>query len=170
MIYILPIILLSIFIYALVKNVPAYDHFVSGAKSAFNLVLSILPYLVAIFIFIELMNASGISKWLAVALSPILEFFGIPAELSELIILRPFSGSGSLAIVENIYSTYGVDSYVGICASVIVGASDTVFYVVSVYFSTIKIKKMRYLIPVCLIACFSGCVISCLLVKLFVRF
>lgn len=170
MIYILPVILLSIFIYALIKNVPAYDHFISGAKTAFDLVLSILPYLVAIFIFIELMNASGISHWLATTLSPALEFLGIPSELSELIILRPFSGSGSLAIVENIYSTYGVDSHVGICASVIVGASDTVFYVISIYFSTVKIKKMRYLLPVCLIACFCGCVISCLLVKLFVKF
>ena len=167
MIYVLPIILISVFIYSLIKNIPAYDHFVNGAKSAFDLVLSILPYLVAIFIFIELMTISGISEWLAKTLSPILTFLGIPAELSELIILRPFSGSGSLAILENIYKTYGVDSYVGLCASVIVGASDTVFYVVSVYFSTIKIKKMRYLLPVCLISCLAGSVCACLFVRLF---
>ena len=167
MIYVLPIILISVFVYSLIKNIPAYDHFIHGAKSAFDLVLSILPYLVAIFIFIELMTISGISEWLAKTLSPILTFLGIPAELSELIILRPFSGSGSLAILENIYKTYGVDSYVGLCASVIVGASDTVFYVISVYFSTIKIKKMRYLLPVCLISCFIGSVCACLFVRLF---
>ena len=167
MIYVLPIILASVLIYCTIKNVPAYDHFVSGAKSAFDLVLSIFPYLVAIFVFIELLNQSGLSAWLATTLSPVLVTLGIPSELSELIILRPFSGSGSLAILQNIYSKYGTDSYVGLCASVVVGASDTVFYVVSVYFSTIKIKKMRYLLPVCLIACFVGSVAACLLVKLF---
>ena len=167
MIYVLPAILISVFIYCLIKNIPAYDHFVSGAKTAFNLVLSILPYLVAIFIFIELMTISGISSWLSKTLSPELSLLGIPAELSELIILRPFSGSGSLGILENIYKTHGVDSYIGLCASVIVGASDTVFYVISVYFSTIKIKKMRYLLPVCLIACFVGSVCACWFVRLF---
>lgn len=167
MIYILPIILIFVFLYSLIKNIPAYDNFVNGVKSAFNLVLSIFPYLVAIFIFIELMNISGLSSWLAKTLSPVLSFLQIPSELSELIILRPFSGSGSLALLENIYAQYGVDSYVGLCASVIVGASDTVFYVISIYFSTIKIRKMRYLLPVCLISCLVGSIMACLFVKWF---
>lgn len=167
MIYILPLILISIFIYCLIKNIPAYDHFVDGAKKSFSLVLSILPYLIAIFIFIELMTVSGISTWLTTALSPVLEILGIPKELAELIILRPFSGSGSLGLVENIYNKHGVDSYISLCASVIVGASDTIFYVISVYFSTIKINKFRYLLPVCLIACFVGSIASCLFVRWF---
>ena len=131
MIYVLPIVLILIFVYALIKKVPAYDHFIKGAKEAFSLVLSIFPYLVAIFIFVELLKVSGVSAWLTTVLTPVLKFVGIPPELAELIVLRPFSGSGSLAIVQDIYLNHGVDSYVGRCASVVVGASDTVFYVLS---------------------------------------
>lgn len=169
MIYVLPIAFILIFIYSLIKNIPAYDHFVNGAKTSFDLILSIFPYLVAIFIFIELLNISGISDYICNVCAPILKFLGIPVELSELIILRPFSGSGSLAIVQDIYINYGADSYIGRCASVVVGASDTIFYVVSVYFSTIKVKHFRYLLPVCLIACFLGSVSACWLVKLFMN-
>lgn len=167
MIYVLPVAFILIFIYSLIKKVPAYDHFVKGAKDSFNLVLSIFPYLVAIFIFVELLDISGVGAWFSNLLAPVLDLVGIPAELSKLIILRPFSGSGSLGILKDIYINYGIDSYVGRCASVIVGASDTVFYVVSVYFSTTNIKRFRYLLPVCLIACFVGSMVSCWLVKLF---
>jgi len=166
--YVLPVAFILIFLYSLIKNIPAYDHFVAGAKSAFDLVLSIFPYLVAIFIFVELLLRSGVGDFLTKALSPVLKFVGVPPELAELVILRPFSGSGSLGILKNIYLTYGAESYIGLCASVIVGASDTVFYVVSVYFSTTNIKRFRYLIPVCLAACACGTIMSCWLVKLFV--
>lgn len=162
-----PVLLLLLFAYCLIKNIPAYDHFVKGCSTAVELVISIFPFLVAIFVFVELMNVSGISAWLADVCSPALKVFGIPGEIAELIILRPFSGNGSLAIVRDIYTKYGVDSYVSRCASVVLGASDTVFYVVAVYFSTTKIKKLLYTVPVCLIASFVGSVVACLLVRIF---
>ena len=167
MIYILPLLLIFIFFYCLIKKVPAYDHFINGAKTSFDLILSIFPYLVAIFIFVELLNISTINEFLVKTLSPVLSFLGIPSELSELIILRPFSGSGSLALLKDIYITYGADSYISRCASVIVGASDTTFYVLSIYFSTIKIKQFKYLLPVCLLSSFLGSLASCWLMKLF---
>ena len=123
--------------------------------------------MVAIFVFVELMKVSGVSDWLSIKIAPVLEALGIPAELSELIILRPFSGNGSLAIVRDIYATYGVDSYIARCASVVIGASDTIFYVVAVYFSTTKVKKLRYTIPVCLIASLVGSITACWFVRLF---
>lgn len=162
-----PVILLLLFLYCIIRNIPAYDHFVKGCSNAISLVISIFPFLVAIFLFVELMNVSGISVLLANFCSPALEFFGIPKELSELIILRPFSGNGSLAIVRDIYAKYGVDSYVGHCASVVLGSSDTVFYVVAVYFSTTKIKRLLYTVPICLIASFVGSVVACLLCRIF---
>lgn len=166
-IYVLPIIFIILFVYCLIKKVPAYDYFIKGSSGAFDLVLSIMPYLVAIMIFASLMNVSGVSMYLAKAFSPIFEFCGIPSELSELVLLRPFSGNGSLAILKNILITYGPDSYIGRCASVIVGASDTVFYVVAVYFSTTNVKRLGYTIPVCLFASFVGTVVSCLICRLF---
>lgn len=167
MIYIIPIIFVSIFVYCLVKNIPAYDFFVKGSKEAVGLVVSILPYLCAIFIFVSLMDVSGISDILCKVTEPILKIVGIPTELSKLVVLRPFSGNGSLAIVKDIYINYGADSYIGRCASVVVGASDTIFYVTAVYFSTINIKNMRYIIPVCIIACFVGSTMACLFVRIF---
>ena len=167
MIYVLPILLVALFIYCFLKNIPAYNHFTSGAKTALDLIISIFPFLVAIFIFIEIMKISGVSAFLVQTFSPILSFLGIPPELSELVILRPFSGSGSLGILKNIYLNYGVDSHISLCASVIVGASDTLFYVTSIYLSTTKITKTKYLIPVALFACFLGTITSCLFVKIF---
>jgi len=167
MIYVLPVLLVLLFLYCFIKKIPAYDHFTKGAKESVSLIISIFPYLVAIFIFVEIMKFSGVSKFLIDTFSPILSFLGIPPELSELVILRPFSGSGSLGLLKNIYLTYGVDSYISRCASVIVGASDTLFYVVSIYFSTIKVNKFKYLIPVALFACFLGSISGCLFVKLF---
>ena len=167
MIYVVPTLFIIIFIYCIIKNIPAYDFFVKGCSEAVSLVISIFPYLCAIFIFVSLMDASGISDKLCVVCEPFLSFVGIPKELSKLIILRPFSGNGSLAIVKDIFIQYGVDSYIGRCASVVVGASDTIFYVTAVYFSTTNVKRLRYTIPVCIIASFFGSVASCFLVRIF---
>ena len=167
MIYVLPLLLIILFIYCFIKNIPAYTHFTNGAKKSLGLIASIFPFLVAIFIFIEIMKISGISDILVKYLSTPLHFIGIPPELAELVILRPFSGSGSLGILKNIYLTYGVDSYISLCASVIIGASDTLFYVISIYLSTTNITKTKYLIPVALFSCFLGTLTSCFFVRLF---
>lgn len=167
MIYVVPVLFLIIFIYCIIKNVPAYDFFVKGCSEAVSLVISIFPYLCAIFIFVTLMDVSGISDKLCIACEPFLSAVGIPKELSKLIILRPFSGNGSLAIVKEIFINYGVDSYISKCASVVVGASDTIFYVTAVYFSTTNVKKLRYTIPICIVASFCGSVASCFFVRLF---
>lgn len=166
-VFIVPALFLLLFIYCIIKNIPAYDHFVQGCSQAASLVISIFPFLVAIFVFVELMNVSGISDWLGVAFAPVLNVLGIPQELSELIILRPFSGNGSLAIVRDIFAKYGVDSYIGRCAAVVVGASDTVFYVVAIYFSTTKIKRLLYAVPICLLASLVGSVVACLFCRIF---
>lgn len=165
--YILPIIVFILLIFCIFKNLPAYDYFTSGAKESFNLILSIFPYLVAIFIFIELMNSSSLTTHLSNLLAPVLNFLGIPPALSKIVLLRPFSGAGSLGLLKEIYLAFGPDSIEGRCASVVVGASDTIFYCVAIYLSTTKIKKLKYLIPVCLIASLCGTLCACLLVRLF---
>ena len=86
--------------------------------------------------------------------------------LIELVLLRPFTGSGSLALLSEIFNTYGTDSYIGRCASVIIGSSETVFYVSAVYFAKTSVKKLSYAIPVSLIATFIGAIVSCLLVRI----
>src|SRR5690554_2156186 len=163
---IIPFLLLITLLYALIKNIPVYDSFVEGAKEAITLVVKILPYIAVIMLAIELMQISGLSRILGKAVSPVFGFLGIPTELSELLILRPLSGSGSLSLLEKIYEDYGVDSYVARCASVIMGCSDTILYIVAVYFSTSKDKKSGLAIPISLAATFLGAILSCALCRI----
>lgn len=164
--YIIPIFIALLLIYSAVRRVPVFNCFIEGAKDAARLVLTIFPYLAAIFIVISLFKISGLSSALASACEPFFNALGIPEELTELIVVRSMSGSGSIALLEDIYTTYGADSYPARCASVIVSSSETVFYIAALYFSNTKVKKMRYAVPVALISTFIGVIISCLLCRI----
>ncbi|GAB1476300.1 spore maturation protein [Bacillota bacterium] len=121
-----------------------YDSFVVGAKEGIATAVEILPFIIAIFIGIEAMVSSGAMEYLEDLIGPLLEIMGIPRELSTLILLRPVSGSGSLALVERIVSVYGADSFLGNAASVMAGSCETVFYVIAVYFGATAVKKIRH--------------------------
>ncbi len=164
--YVIPSILVLLVLFATIKRLNVYDAFVDGGKESLSLVKDVFPYLTAIFILIELFKISGLTAYLTKILAPPLAFFGVPKEVAEVLILRPFSGAGSIALLENIFIEYGADSYVGKCASVIIGSSETIFYVCAVYFSKVKVKNLRHAIPISLIASFFGAVIGCLLVRL----
>ena len=165
--YIIPIFIILILCYSLIKRINAYECFVSGARTAIDLCINTFPYLVAIFCVVELLAISGISSIISKTSAPIFNFFGIPSELTEFLILRPFTGSGSIGMLSNIFSQYGPDSYISKCACIIMSCSETTFYVVAVYFSTTKIKKLRYVIPVCLLSAFIGSILACSLCKIF---
>ena len=165
-ILIIPILLLLLIIYATIKRVNCYATFVLGAKRALELCYNLFPYLIAIFFALELFIVSGIVTVLSNILAPVLTFFGIPAELSELLLIRPFSGSGGLAVLQNIFTQYGVDSYISRCGCVLVGSSETIFYVATIYFSQTKVKKLWYAIPLALLACFVGAIVGCLICKI----
>lgn len=158
---IIPIFIISIIIYGRVKKVDPYASFITGCKTSFKMVLYMFPYLIAMFIAISLFRVSGLSLYLCDFLSPIFTFLGVPAELTEFVIIRPFSGSASLVTLKEIYSLYGVDSYIGRCASVIIGGSDTVFYICSVYFSGTSIKKTLLALPISLICNIFSAVLAC---------
>lgn len=166
-IYLLPVLILSIFVYAKMKKVNVYTSFIGGAKQSIGIVVGIFPYLVTIMIMVELIKISGLASLMAKVVSPLFSFLGIPTELCELVLLKPFSGNGSLAILNDIFARYGVDSYAGRCASVIVGSCDTVFYVTTLYCSQTKVKKLSYAVPVALLATLLGAIVSCLLCKIF---
>ena len=163
--YIVPVFIVSIIILGFYKKVNIYDSFVEGAKESLKRVVSIFPYIATMMIAVEVFSLSGIADKLSELLKPIFNIFGIPSELCHLLVIRPLSGNGSIAMLENIFETYGVDSYISKCASVIVGSNETIFYVVSLYFSSLKTKKLRYTIPVSLITMFIGVVISCFICR-----
>ena len=165
--YIIPIFIIIVLLFSLFKNINAYESFVAGGRQAVDLCINTFPYLVAIFVVVELLAISGVSSLIAKATAPVFNLFGIPAELTEFLVLRPFSGSGSMAMLSNLFSTYGADSYIAKCACVIMSCSETTFYVVAVYFSTTKIKKLKYTIPVCLLSAFIGSVLACAFCRIF---
>lgn len=164
--YIIPVLIVGLVVYSLIKKKNAYAAFVLGAKSSFDLVLLSFPYIVAIFIAIEVFVVSGLSSALADAVAPVLSWVGIPKELCELLLIKPFSGCGSLAILENIYSTYGVDSYLARAGSCIAGSSEAVFYVAAVFFSKTQVTKFRYGIWAALFANLLGAIAACFFVRI----
>jgi spore maturation protein B len=161
--YFIPILFLLILVYALFKKVKPYNAFTNGAKSAIPFASSIFPYLVSIFVLTELFETSGLSDIITSIISPIFKGFGIPNELSKLVLIKPFSGSGALAVLSDIYNTYGVDSYLSRCASVIYGSSETVFYIAAVYFAGAKTKNLTLPIIISLVASFFSCAFACLI-------
>lgn len=162
---IVPLLFLSLFLYALLKKVKLYDSFTAGIKGAVPLVLSLFPYLAAILILCELFEGSGLSALFTRLLSPVCGILGIPPELSKLLLLKPFSGSGATALLSELITTYGADSYIGRCACVVYGSSETVFYILAVYFAGIKRKGMVKPVLIALFANFAGAVLGCLLCR-----
>ena len=164
--YFIPVFFLIILLVSLFKKVKPYDAFTQGAKSAIPFAVSVFPYLVSIFVMTELFEISGLSALLTKVLSPVFGFLGIPDELTKLVLIKPFSGSGALALLSEIFSTYGVDSYLSRCACVIYGSSETVFYVAAVYFAGAKTHKLLKPIVISLVASFFSCVFGCFICKI----
>lgn len=165
-VYILPILFIFVFIYSYRKKVNTYETFISGAKGAIRLAIDIFPYIATIMIAVSLLQISGITAFIGNLLSPIFVALGIPQELCEFIILRPFTGSGSLGLIKDIITKYGADSYITRSACCIMGCSETIFYVATVYTSQTKIKKLLYAIPIALFVSMIGAILCCLLCKI----
>ncbi len=164
-IYILPVLFVALFLYGFFKKINTYDTFVKGAKGAIELTISIFPYIACIMIAVALLRVSGVTEFLAKLLTPVFKFLGIPPELCELVLLRPFTGSGSYALLNDVFTQFGPDSYISRCACVIMGCSETIFYVATVYFSQTKVKKLLYAIPCALLASIFGAIVGCLLCR-----
>ena len=161
----IPILIAFVLIYALIKGVDAYSGFVKGAKGSLPLMASLLPYIIAMFVAIDLFRNSGLSGYLCKFLSPLFNLIGVPSEVCELVLIRPFSSNAGYVILKDIFSTYGVDSYIGKCASVIMGSSDTIFYVSSIYFASTKVKKTGLTIPIALVCNVACCILACFCCK-----
>lgn len=165
--YVIPLIFLTVLLISSLKKRNAYSVFIEGTKSAISLMCEVFPFLLAVMTAVELFRASGVSATVSQFFAPVLSLVGIPKELTELILIRPLSGAGAMAVLDNIFTLYGTDTYIGACASLIYGSSETVFYVSSIYFSKSQVKNLRYAIPVALVSTFVGCIVGCLLLRTF---
>lgn len=164
--FIIPIIVLFIIIYGLLKKVDIYDSFTEGVLEGLKMVLNIFPTIFTMCISINVLLSSNIINDLTNILSPLLNFLRFPEELLSISLMRPISGSSSLVLLNNILETHGPDSFVGRVASVLQGSTDTTIYILSLYFSSVGIKKSKYALPVGLLADFSAIIISIIVVSL----
>ena len=156
--YALPFIIVLILTVALFKKVPVYEEFTEGAKDGFRVAINIIPYLVAIIVGISMFRASGAMDSFAGMLAPLLSKFSVPADSLPIMITRSLSGSATLGLFTDIAHKFGPDAYVTKLCAVIVGSSETTFYVLSVYFGSVGIKKFRYAVATGLLADFVGIV------------
>ncbi len=153
--YILPLMILLILCMALYKKIPVYEEFIEGAKDGFNVAVSIIPYLVAIIVAVSMFKASG-----AIDIIQNLVHNIIPADIVPLIITRPLSGSAALGVFSEIVSSTGADSYITKLAAIMIGSSETTFYVLAVYFGAVGIKKYRYALLTGIIADVTNIVLA----------
>ena len=162
-VYIIPVVICIIIVFGLFKRVPLFDTFIAGAKEGFQSSISILPSLVGLIMAVTMLSASGALELFTNWIAPVADFLGFPAQVLPLALLRPISGSGSTAVLTEIFQNYGA------VASVMMGSTETTFYAIAVYFGSVGIKKTRHAIPAALMADTTGYIMSVLAVNLFFR-
>ncbi len=155
-----PLVVFGIVGYAVSKKVPVYDEFVKGAKKGFGTVIQIMPTLVGLMVAVGILRASGFLDFLGNLIGRLTDCVGFPASLVPLAIVRMFSSSAATGLLLDVFKEYGTDSYIGRLASIIMCCTETIFYTMSVYFMTAKIKKTRYTLPGALVATSAGIIAS----------
>lgn len=164
-VFAVPVMIALIVGYGLSKKINVFESFSEGARSGIESMFGIVAPLVGLIVGISMLRASGVLDMLTGFLSPLTSTLGIPSEIMPLALLRPVSGSGSLAIVNDIFGNYGTDSLVGRIASVMMGSTETTFYTIAVYFGAVGIRNSRYTARAALVADFVGMVMSVAIVK-----
>ena len=165
--YLIPVLIALILLFGFLRKVPLFDTFLEGAKEGLKSTVSIAPALIGLITAVTMLKASGALDLFTAAIRPVASFLGLPPEVMPLTLLRPVSGSGSIAILDQIFSTCGPDSFAGRVAAVMMGSTETTFYAIAVYFGAVGIKKTRHTIPAAVTADTASFLISALAGRLF---
>ena len=164
---VVPVLLAAISAIGFGKKVDIYSALTHGAEEGLAVLLRIVPSLVGLLTAVGMFRASGAMEWLSGLLAPVLGWLGIPAESTPLLLIRPISGSGALAVATDLIRSHGPDSYIGRVAAVMLGSTVTTFYTIAVYFGSAGIHRTRYAVPAALAADLTGFAASALAVRLF---
>lgn len=165
--YVVPAVVLLIVVFGLWRRVPVFDSFVEGAKEGLRSSAAILPTLVGLIMAVSMLSASGALDMLSSFLAPVAGALGLPPQVMPLALIKPVSGSGSTAVLTQIFKDNGPDSLAGRVASVMAGSTETTFYAIAVYYGSVGIKKTRHTVPASLAADAAAFVLSSLTVRLF---
>lgn len=165
--YFIPLVVIIIIIYGIYKKIDIFDTFIIGVKEGMKLSINLFPTIFAMIIAITMITDSGIINYICNIMRPIFIKIAFPTEVIPLAILRPISGSSSLVVLNDILTRYGTDTLIGRLASVMQGSTDTTIYIISMYFTSVGIKKIRYSLIVGLLADLLSVIISFIMVNVF---
>lgn len=165
--YAIPFIIVGFVVFGMAKKVKVYESFTEGAKEGFTTAVRIIPFLVAMLVAIGAFRASGAMDLITKALSPITSKIGMPGEVLPMAFMRPLSGGGAQGLMSDLITTHGPESLIGRMAAVMMGSTETTFYVIAVYFGAVAVKKQRHTLPVGLLADFAGLITAVLVTRLF---
>ena len=156
----IPLTIVFIVSYGIIEKIKVFDSFLEGAKDGIQIIYNIFPTLLGLFLSINILRESGVIDALTNFINPILIIFKFPSEILPLALLRPISGSASMAVATDIITSYGADSKIGLITSTIMGATETTLYTIALYTSSLKIKKTRFVLYAALLADFVGIISS----------
>ena len=162
--YIIPLFVLFIIIYGF-RKINIYSSFIDGVKESFSMVKSLFPTMLAMILGVNIFINSGLLKFLICFFGGIFKFINIPLDVLPIALIRPISGSASLAVLNSIYEVNGPDSLIGYMASIMQGSTDTTFYILTLYFGSVGIKKIRHALFSGLCADLIGIIASIIITK-----
>ena len=164
---VIPVLLAGTAVWGLGRRVNVYGALTRGAEEGLTVLLKVLPALVGLLTAVSMFRASGALEWLTGLCAPALEALGIPPETTPLLLIRPVSGSGALAVGTDLIAAHGPDSYIGRVSAVMLGSTETTFYAIAVYFGSAGIVRTRHTVPAALAADLTGFLASAFAVRLF---
>lgn len=166
---IIPIIIILIILYGMLKGRKVYEWFIEGAKDGLKVCLRIFPYLLAMLLAVKVFRESGVLDIVNGVLSPLFNLIGLPGDLIPLVLIKPLSGSGALGVFTEILKEFGPDSIIGLTASIIMGTTETIFYTLTVYYGAVGIKKIRHTLWAALLADLTAIIAAVTIVGMFFR-
>lgn len=164
---VVPLLLAGVAVYGAGKKVDVYAALTHGAEEGLTVLVRIVPALVGLLTAVSMFRVSGAMEWISGLCSPVLELLGVPPETAPLMLVRPVSGNGALAVASDLMAAHGPDSYIGRVAAVMLGSTETTFYTIAVYFGSAGIHKTRHTVPAALVADLTGFIAAALAVRIF---
>lgn len=163
---IIPIIIIFITTYGMIRGVKVYECFVEGAKEGLIICMKIFPYLLAMLIAVGVLRESKALDYFIALVKPAVQVIGLPAEVVPLVLVKPLSGSGALGIFAETLSKFGPDSYIGRVASIVMGSTETIFYTLTVYFGAVGVKKIRHTLWAAIMADLAAIIMAVTLARI----
>lgn len=161
----IPILIVSIVVYGMLKGVKVYECFVDGAKDGLKICINIFPYLLAMILAVTIFRESRAMDYVIAFVKPAAQLIGFPPELVPLAIIKPLSGSGALGVFAEVLKKYGADSMIGLIASIMMGSTETIFYTITVYYGAVKIKKIRHTLWAAIMADLTALIMATVMVN-----